>query len=192
MNTRNSCSERPGAQPGVEAKSSTPCFLTGSASCQRALLMRGGTLEISATTRAAKRMKCLLAFCFTASSVTAFRKSGARTSLLKCNDQFFNCSVSATSSANCGKGTSHGDMCTTGYSTHTPCAPKVARATPRQRRCCRHTILEPAYSSADGAHRNNAEQLVAPIWELLLLYSFAGTFGVASVAQPCSMPIREV
>ena len=100
VTTRSSCCERLGPQPGVEAKSSTPCFLTGSASCQRALLMRGGTLEISATTRAAKRMKCLLAFCFTASSVTAFCKSGARTSLLKCNDQFFNYSVSATSSAN--------------------------------------------------------------------------------------------
>ncbi len=31
-----------------------------------------------------------------------------------------------------------------------------------------HHSGETAYSSADDAHRNNAEQLVAPIWELLL------------------------
>ena len=154
--------------------------------------MGGGTLGISATTRAAERMKCLLPFCFTASSVTASCKSAARTSLLKCDGRLLICSVSAASSASCGKGTSHGDMCTTGYSTQSLRAESGSSDATTTERLSSHHSGEPAYSSADGAHRNNAEQLVAPIWELLLLYRFVGTFGVASVAQPCSLPIREV
>ena len=137
-------------------------------------------------------MRCLLAFCFTASSVTASCKSAASTSLLKCDGRLLTCSVSATRSASCGKGTSHGDLCTTGYSTQSLRAKSGSSDSTTAGRLRSHHSGETAYSSADDAHRNNAEQLVAPIWELLLLYSFVGTFGVASVAQPCSMPIRAV
>ena len=119
--------------------------------------------------------KCLLAFCVTASSVTAFYKSAASSFLLRCDGRLSTCNVSATRSASCGRGTSHSDLCTTGYSTHSLRAKSGSSDSTTAGRLWSHHSGETAYSSADDAHRNNAEQLVAPIWELLLLSSFVGT-----------------